>query len=338
MRRAAAWVMVALLCACGAKATGGKGNVAADGAPQDSVVNEGSGVAMYGAFSADSAMQALRRQVEFGARVPGTAAHRATADWLAAELRRHGATVTEQTASLKAFDGTALPMRNIFAQYNPGVSDRTLLLAHYDTRPWADEDSDPANRRQPVPGANDGASGVAVLLEAARLIGAANPGNGIDILFVDCEDYGTDGDDSSWALGAEYFVKHPPVDGYAPSRAILLDMVGGKDAIFPAEYFSRQAAPDLDDAWRAAATRIGEGDRFPRVYGGAVTDDHVKLIAGGIPAIDIIEYDPREGFNPTWHTLDDTPENIDPATLGAVGRTLMEYLSSLAPSPQSLNY
>ena len=280
-------------------------------------------------FNADSAYRNVSRQVEFGPRIPGTASHKATADWLSSELKRYGWSVTEQHSTVKAFDGSQLPLRNIFAQINPEATDRTLLLAHYDTRPWADEDPDPAKRQQPIDGANDGGSGTGVLLEIARQLGMSAPTVGVDILLVDCEDYGTSGDEESWALGAGYFAAHPPIEGYQPARAILLDMVGGKDGVFPAEYYSRQAAADIDDAIRLAARRIGEGERFPGVYGGAVTDDHVKLIERGIPAVDIIEYRAEGGFNPTWHTTSDTLDNIDRETLGAVGRTVMEYLKSI---------
>ena len=277
-------------------------------------------------FDADSAYHYVKRQVEFGPRIPNSEAHRATADWLAGELVRHGAVVTEQTATLHAFDGTPLNMRNIMGSFNPEVSNRLLLLAHYDTRPWADSDPDGANRRKPIDGANDGASGVAVLLEVARQLGLSGYTKGVDILFVDCEDYGEEGDDDSWALGAKYFAEHPIKAGYRPEKAILLDMVGDTFAEFPAEYFSRQAAPELDDAIRAAARQAGHGKLFPRVFGGAVTDDHVPLIEKGIPAIDIIDYRPGQGFCPTWHTLDDNLENIDPATLRAVGETLIGFI------------
>lgn len=278
------------------------------------------------AFSADSAMAYVRAQLGFGERVPGSEAHRLTADWLVAKLRGFGAQVTEQKADLKAFDGTVLHARNIFGRFHPERERRILLLAHYDTRPWADEDPDPANRNKPVPGANDGASGVAVLLETARALQTADPGTGVDILFVDAEDYGTEGDDDSWALGAQHFAENPPVEGYAPDGAILLDMVGGKDAAFPPEYFSVQAAPALDAAFRRAAAEAGHGRLFGGTVAGAVTDDHVKLIERGIPAIDIIDYREGQGFNPTWHTLDDNIDNIDPATLRAVGESLLHFL------------
>ena len=277
-------------------------------------------------LNADSAYSYVKRQTDFGPRVPNTAPHDATAAWLSSELKRHGAEVTEQKADLRAFDGTILKSTNIMGSFNPGMDNRLLLLAHYDTRPWADEDPDDSNHKKAIDGANDGASGVGVLLEAARIFGQQNPETGIDILFVDSEDYGTEGDDTSWALGARYFAENPIKPGYRPAEAILLDMVGGKGAVFPAEYFSRQAAPGLDDAFRAAAARAGHGDMFPRNYGGAVTDDHVELIKQGIPAIDIIDYRVNEGFCPTWHTMADNIDNIDKESLRAVGETLLHFI------------
>lgn len=277
-------------------------------------------------FSADSAYSHVRTQVGFGPRVPNSEAHRRTGDWLLAKLREYGAETHEQAFDVKAFDGTMLHGRNIFARYNPSEGDRLLLLAHYDTRPWADQDSDPTKRSLPIDGANDGASGVAVLLETARNISLRNPGIGIDILFVDAEDYGTDGDDDSWALGARHFADNMGTNGWIPSRAILLDMVGGLNASFPYEYFSQQAAPDLNEQFRMAANTAGYASYFPRILGGAITDDHVKLIEKGIKAIDIIDYDPQKGFNPTWHTHDDNIGNIDPAALKAVGQSLLQFI------------
>lgn len=277
-------------------------------------------------FEADSALAYVAKQVSFGPRVPNTPAHERTAEWLAAELQRHGAEVTLQKADLKAFDGTILHSTNIMGSYNADKDDRLLLLAHYDTRPWADADPNPANHSKPIEGANDGASGVGVLLELARIFAAYDPGKGIDILFVDSEDYGTDGQEESWALGARYFAQNPIKDGYRASGAILLDMVGDKEAVFPAEYFSRKSAPALDDAIRTAAAKAGHGDRFPYVMGSAVTDDHVELINAGIPAIDIIDYRIGRGFAPTWHTLDDNLSNIDKETLRSVGETLVKYI------------
>lgn len=309
----------ALLCACGAcKSSAGQTAVST---PEETPVASV-------AFSADSAYSYLARQVEFGPRVPNTEAHRRAGDWLVSELKRHGASVTEQKADLKAFDGTILHARNIFGQFNPEASDRILLLAHYDCRPWADQDPDPDKRNTPVDGANDGASGVAVLLETARQLKAGGYNKGIDILFVDAEDWGTDGDDESWAMGARYFAANPVVPGYSPSFAILLDMVGGKGARFPREYFSQQNAPMVNDAFWRAAHAAGHAQSFPNTMGGAVTDDHVELLKAGIPAIDIIEFNSGSGFNHTWHTSSDNLSNISKQTLGAVGESLMQFLSS----------
>ncbi|MBD5287661.1 MAG: M28 family peptidase [Bacteroides sp.] len=284
--------------------------------------------ASVSSFSADSAYAYLARQVEFGPRVPNTDAHRLTGDWLVGELKRHGAEVIEQKTDLKAFDGTVLHARNIFGRINPEATARILLLAHYDCRPWADQDPDTSKHNTPVDGANDGASGVAVILETARQLKASNSNLGVDFLFVDAEDWGTDGNDESWAMGTRYFAENPPVEGYTPSYAILLDMVGGKDAVFPREFFSQQNAANLNDAFWAAAHKAGHAERFPNVMGGAVTDDHVELLKAGIPAIDIIEFNAGSGFNPNWHTSTDNLDNISKETLGAVGESLMQFLSA----------
>lgn len=284
--------------------------------------------AALGNFDADSAYTYLANQVDFGPRVPNTEAHRQAGDWLANELRRHGFAVTEQKANLKAFDGTVLKARNIFGQINPEAKERILLLAHWDSRPWADQDPDPEKRSLPVEGANDGASGVAVLLEIAHQLEVQPVKKGIDILFVDAEDWGTEGDDDSWALGTRYFVEHPPVKGYSPKEAILLDMVGGEDATFCREYFSERSAPRLAEEIWQTASRLGYSKMFLNRLGSAITDDHVQLIAAGIPSIDIIEYRPgtNGGFNPRWHTASDNLDGISKETLQAVGETLLTYL------------
>lgn len=291
--------------------------------PMDAVVLE-----CVPTFSADSALRFMQAQMDFGPRMPNTDAHRQCAAYLQSELQRTGADVTVQQATLTAFDGTQLQAYNIMGSFNPEKAERILLMAHWDTRPWADEDSDPSNHTKPVPGANDGASGVGVLLEIARQIGMKNPGKGVDILFVDAEDWGSHEDEDSWALGADYFVKHPIKQGYKPAEVILLDMVGGKNARFHREYFSQRNAPQLVDKIWTSAQLAGFGDRFPNELGGAVTDDHVKFVDAGYKAVDIIEYNPgsSSGFNPTWHTVSDTMDAIDSETLRAVGQTLLTYL------------
>ncbi len=297
------------------------------GSQSDSADAEGA-PATAAAFSGDSAYQYVAKQVEFGPRVPNTPAHKLAGDWLVGELRRHGAQeVIEQPLSLRAFDGTQLQARNILGRYNPEASERILLLAHWDCRPWADEDEDEGKRQQPVDGANDGASGVGVLLEIARQLGEQAPSKGVDILFVDAEDWGSEGDEDSWALGAQAFAANPPVKGYSAKEAILLDMVGGENATFRREYFSEKAASNLNSSLWAIASRLGYSSTFPNQPGSAITDDHVRMIEMGIPAVDIIEYNPANGgFNPRWHTSRDTMEGISPATLQAVGEVVMTYL------------
>lgn len=305
----------ALLLSCGAGRKDSGEETAAKAAP-----------ARTAAFCADSAYQYVKRQVEFGPRVPGTKAHAACADWLASTLRRHGAEVSEQTATLTTFDGTRIPMRNIFARINPKEPERILLLAHWDTRPWADNDPDQANHSRPLDGANDGASGAAILLETARSAKEAGITKGIDILLCDAEDWGTEGDDDSWALGARHFAGHLPAEGYSPKAAILLDMVGATDATFMREYFSQLSNPALADEIWAIANSLGYADMFPNKMGSAVNDDHVELIKAGIPCIDIIDYRDGQGFFSGWHTMADNIDAISRETLGAVGEVIEAYL------------
>ncbi len=310
----------AIFCACGG------GSPAGGAVTPSSTDNEAVKDAVAAEFNADSAYSYVKRQVDFGPRVPNTDAHRAAGLWLASELRRHGAHVRELPADLMAFDGTLLKTKNILGSFNPEAEDRVLLVAHWDSRPWADNDPDESRRREPVPGANDGASGVGILLEIARQLGAKAPANGVDILLVDAEDWGDTGRDDSWALGSRQFASQMP-QGYIPPRCgILLDMVGGKDAVFRKEQFSQYYAPQLvSDLW-ATASSIGFGDRFSNEPGGYITDDHIEFIRRGIPVIDIIEYDPETVFNNRWHTTSDNMDGIDAATLDAVGSTVMTWL------------
>ncbi|MDE6512959.1 MAG: M28 family peptidase [Muribaculaceae bacterium] len=280
-------------------------------------------------FSADSALANVGRQVAFGPRTGGSDAHAKCASWLADELRRHGAdTVALQRAELNDFG----EMINIRATFNPAARRRILLLSHWDSRPWADEDPDPANHAMPIDGANDGASGVGVLLEVARQLGLQHPEIGVDILFVDAEDSGTEGDDTSWARGAQYFAENLPYGAAepTPAYAILLDMVGGRGAVFPRELFSEANARAVNSRVWDLAKKIGLGSRFIDATGGAINDDHLPLLRAGIPAIDIIESaNPQTGsFNPTWHTLADNLDNIDPQTLGDVGKLITTLIYS----------
>lgn len=288
-------------------------------------------------FNADSAYTYVARQVDFGPRVPNTAAHKACGDYLAAELERHGAQVYEQEVVLKAYDNTSLESRNIIGAFNPENPKRILLFAHWDTRPFSDYDANPDNHHTPLDGADDGASGVGALLEIARQIGEQSPNVGIDIIFFDAEDYGTPVFDrntyrsngETWCLGSQYWAKNPHIPNYKADFGILLDMVGAKDAVFYKEYTSRKyAARYVEEVWNAARN-LGYGRYFINADGGAITDDHQFVIEGrGIPSLDIINYDPnsRKGFADHWHTQQDNMDNIDKNTLKAVGQTVLEVI------------
>ena len=276
-------------------------------------------------FNADSCMKFLKAQVDFGPRVPGTVQHRNTCDYLKGILNGYTADVTVQQESTVTAKGEKIPVYNIFARFGQ-QKNRILLLAHWDTRPWADEDPTPTAHSKPIDGANDGASGVAVLLELARLMSEKCPANvGVDILLVDAEDSGVEGDDESWCLGTKIWVKNSPYSSAEmPEYAILLDMVGGRDAVFHREFFSDYYARSIVDKVWSMAMSSGYSSRFVNQTGGAITDDHVVLNKNGIRTIDIIENNNSQtgSFNPTWHTLDDNIRNIDPATLKAVGQVV----------------
>lgn len=283
-------------------------------------------------FCADSAYAFVEAQCAFGPRVPGTVAHSRCGDYLVQHLKKYGALVTEQKAKLKAFDGTTLNMRNIIASINPNAEKRILLLAHWDCRPWADSDSELANHALPVMGANDGASGVGVLLEICRALHNRPAQVGVDIMLVDDEDWGNhNGDEDSWALGTQYWTKNMHSQGYRPAFGILLDMVGAYGASFYQEYYSTSYAQSVvTEVWNIAH-RLGYGALFPKERGGGITDDHVFVNRAGIPCIDIIDMRPgtEHGFFPHWHTTADTMQSIDPATLKAVGSVVLALIYSM---------
>lgn len=287
-------------------------------------------------FDADSAYRYIQAQAEFGPRVPNTQAHRACGDYLAGQLEKFGAKVYNQYADLIAYDGTILKSRNIIGAYKPESKKRVLLCAHWDSRPYADNDPDPKNHRTPILGVNDGASGVGVLLEIARQIQKEQPALGIDIVFFDSEDYGIpefyEGryQQDTWCLGSQYWARTPHVQNYNARFGILLDMVGGKGATFYYEgYSSRTARSEMKKIWKKA-NELGYGKYFIKEDGGEVTDDHVYVhTLARIPCVDIINYDannPQSSFGSFWHTVDDTMENIDRNTLKAVGQTVMDVI------------
>lgn len=285
-------------------------------------------------FVADSAYKYVKQQVDFGSRVPNTKAHVLCARYLAESLKSFGAEVTLQKATLTAFDGTRLNAVNIIGSYNVENENRILLFAHWDSRPWSDNDPDPTKHRQAVDGANDGASGVGVLLEMARQFGLQHPTVGVDIAFFDAEDYGAPSDfkgntEDSWCLGTQYWCKNPHVKGYRAKYGMLLDMVGAPGATFYKEQISMYYAAHVVNKVWSAAEKLGFSQYFVNAQGGAVTDDHLYVNKmAGIPSIDIIQYDPNteSGFGAYWHTTNDTMENIDKNTLYAVGTTLLDIV------------
>lgn len=282
-------------------------------------------------FSGDSAYNFVAGQVEFGPRVPGSQAHAKCSEWLAKTLKNFGADTVEIIGTpVKAWDGTTLPVKNIRARFKGTADTRPLLLvAHYDTRPWADSDPDESKRHSPIDGANDGASGVGVILEIARALGKRTPTVPVEILLTDAEDYGSTDVDGSWCLGAQQFAGNLPYElSRLPRWGILLDMVGGQNARFPQEYFSQQVASvPVSKIWNMAG-RLGLRKRFPVSTGGAITDDHLPLSAAGIPTANIIESaNPHTGsFPPYWHTHGDNISVIDPSTLADVGRVVLNVI------------
>ena len=290
-------------------------------------------------FNADSAYAFCAEQCAFGARTMNSKAHDDCGDWIIAQFKKYGCEVNTQKAVLRGYDATPLQSMNIVASSHSERPTRVMVCAHWDSRPWADNDPDSTNWHKPVMAANDGASGVAVMLEMARLIQNDSTLNiGVDFVCFDAEDWGTPqwtglSQDDSWALGAQYWADHyQPTAGGKPRYGILLDMVGGENATFYQELFSCQYASAVVDKVWAAARTAGYSNYFPMQRGGMITDDHVPVNKkAGIPTIDIIPFYPdnaQSSFGPTWHTIHDDMSHIDRNTLRAVGQTLLQVIYS----------
>ncbi len=290
-------------------------------------------------FMADSALLNIEAQCDLGPRVPGSQAWTKCGQWIADQFRSLGCDVEEQTTEVTVYDGTKIPCRNIIARLNADNPDRILLCAHWDSRPWADNDPDEKNHKKPILAANDGASGVAVMMELARAI-RQSPlpmKTGIDFICFDAEDYGCpqwaedDVTDTSetWCLGSTYWANQAAANNYRARFGILFDMVGGRGSTFSMEGLSRQyAEPVIQMLWHIAH-QIGYGHFFPLRDGGYLTDDHVPVNRiAHVPCIDIVPYhtDGPSSFGPTWHTLNDTPENIDTNVLEAVGQSVLQLI------------
>ena len=285
-------------------------------------------------FDPDSAYHFIAQQVAFGPRVPNTEAHRQAGLWLAGQLERFADTVYIQQTRVRAYNGTVLNIKNMIGVFQPESRRRILLCAHWDSRPYADYDPDPEKHYTPIDGANDGASGVGVLLEIARLISEEAPGTGIDIIFFDAEDYGRHRfsqlpEDDSWALGAQYWARNPHRPDYNARFGILLDMVGASGATFRREAYSMLYAPNVVRKVWDTAHRLGYGHLFLNTDGSFIVDDHYYINRiRNIPTINIIHQDDStlHGFFPEWHTTGDNMDVIDRYTLQAVGETVMKVI------------
>lgn len=275
-------------------------------------------------FNGERAFELLKKQTEFGPRVPGTKAHRSCMNYLRSYLSKYADKVELQEFTHAGYGGSKLRMANIFGSFNSESKTRILLLAHWDSRPWADQDPQVKNRNMPVPGANDGASGVGVLMEIARHLKSNPPATGVDILFTDGEDYGKEGDTQNYLLGAKYFSKNMPA-GYKPDFGILIDMVGDKELELMRERYSIGYAPQYVDLIWNTARDLGV-NQFSDEIQNWVMDDHLPLNEAGIPTVDIIDFNYPDGTNRFWHTLEDLPDKCSPSSLAAVGDVLLSVI------------
>lgn len=286
----------------------------------------------YPSFSSDSAYTFIQKQVDFGPRVPMTPGHQETKEWIISKFESYGMSVQTQDFEAKTYDNLTWNLSNIIASYNSAATKRIMLSAHWDSRRIADKDSQDMD--QPIDGANDGASGVGVLLEIARTIHSQDlkPDVGIDFILFDGEDdgepdqttYRNTSQDFWWCLGSQYWSGNKHIPNYTAYYGILLDMVGAKGAHFYREGYSRQfAAGILRKVWDNAA-RIGHGDFFVNRDAAEILDDHVFVnTKAGIPMIDILDFSPDYGFGHYHHTHSDNMELIDRRTLQAVGETVL---------------
>jgi hypothetical protein len=284
-------------------------------------------------FNKDSAYDFVDRQVAFGPRVPGSVAHEKCAEYLYDELQKFADTAIIQKFKARVYNGKTFDSKNIIGSYNLNAQKRVLLCSHWDSRPVADHDPNPDNRNTPIDGANDGASGVGVLLEIARQLSINRPDIGIDIVLFDIEDYGPPEDyqnnstGEEWGLGAQYWAQNPHVFGYSARYGILLDMVGNADTRFYQEQFSMYFAQDVINKVWNTAHKLGYNDNFIKEMGIPVNDDHLYVNKyAKIPTIDIIHQDvdsPNHSFYEHWHTLNDNMDAIDANSLKIVGDVVL---------------
>jgi hypothetical protein len=280
-------------------------------------------------FSGETALGYVKTQLDFGPRIPGSEGHRRTGDWIVAQMRQRADTVIEQTWTHVTASGDTLPLRNILARYRPDAPDRVLYITHWDTRPISDGSKDPAQRQLPVPGANDGASGVALFIALGDVLRKAPPNVGLDLLFVDGEDYGDFPDDGDLSkapdvlIGSRYFASHLPSDGYMPLYGVLWDMIGDRDLQIFQEGNSVRRAPEVVNlVWNKADDDLHYSKYFIPQPGQYIIDDHIPLLNAGLHVIDVVDID-----YPYHHTPEDTFDKVSAASLQVVGDVALALVS-----------
>ena len=267
-----------------------------------------------GPFDGERALGYVRTFMDFGARVPGSDAHKRAGDWIAAQMRQRADTVIEQTWTHTTVVGVKLPLRNVLARFNPMAEERLLYVTHWDSRPVADKSATDSLRKLPTPGANDGGSGVGLFLALGDVLKSTPPGIGVDLLFVDGEDYGTFTPDVDVLLGSTYFASNLPSANYQPLFGVVFDMIGEIDLRIEQEGHSLNKAPEVvERVWRTAAD-MGYGNIFVPSAIYEITDDHVPLLAKGLRVIDVIDIDYAH-----HHTVNDTIDKLSARSLKAVG-------------------
>ena len=292
----------------------------------DTDANGGGGAqaATPGPFSGEQALAYVKAQLDFGPRVPGSEAHRKTGDWIVQMMKARADTVIEQRWDHTAADGKVLPLRNVFARFRPEATERVLYVTHWDTRPRSDNARDPEQKLLPVPGANDGASGTAMLIALGDVLKKTPPAVGVDFLFVDGEDYGEFGPpEVDVLLGAKYFAEFPLVANYTPLFGVLWDMIGDRDLKFEKEANSMRGAPEVVARVWEQANALGHGSVFVPTEGIGITDDHIPLLKAGLRVINVIDLDFK------WHhTPDDTIDKISAASLKIVGDVALALVTA----------
>ncbi len=269
-------------------------------------------------FDGEQAFTHLIKQCEIGPRYPGSDEIIICREYIKANLEKSNAKIITQKFSAEIND-SKYESENIIARFFPRQSRRIMLAAHYDTRPWADKDSNIDNHNTPIIGTNDAASGVAVLLQIATILNKTQPSEfGVDLVFFDIEDMGSYGSNENWCLGSKYFAENIPIR--EPEKIILIDMIGDKDLEILMEQHSYHDSPILvNQIWEIAAEKGYK--QFKRKLGQLIYDDHVPLLSSGLNAIDIIDFDYKY-----WHTLEDTPDKCSSESLQIVGQTLIEFI------------